>query len=465
MANRGIVEQERIDTEAQNMPESPISPGRKTRSRLRGRPMTKWIFMLVPLALAVLGYSLYERYFANRESTDDAQIDGHINPVAAKISGLVVAINVDDNQLVKAGTVVVQIDPRDYQVALDRAKADLAALQAGSTAAHTQVPITSTTTTTQITSASAALQQAEGAKTAAQKDVDAARARLGSAEARVREAQATYIKASQDLERLKQLVAKDEVSRQQYDAAVAAADAAQAARDSTQASVQEASRAIEAAQARVVEADARIGGAKAALEATQTAPQQVAITRSNAQSALARVEQAQAAVAQAQLNLEYTQVKAAIDGTVSERKVEVGQYVQPGQPLLAIVPLSDVWVTANFKESQLKNMHPGQRAFVSVDAYGGREYEGHVDSIAAATGAKFSLLPPENATGNYVKVVQRVPVKIVIDKGMDAQHPLRPGLSVEATVFTSDDSAGRGSSAPAPQAMTSTNTNQNRQYP
>jgi len=436
MANQARVESERRDKEAQNNPESPISKDQNSRTRFTGRPVAKWLFVLVPLALVVLGYFVYERYFADRESTDDAQIDGHINPMAAKISGLVVAINVDDNQLVKAGTVVVQIDPRDYQVALDRAKADLAALQAGSTAANTQVPIISTTTTTQISSASASLQQAEGAKAAAQKDVDAARARYNSAEARVKEAQASYTKASQDLERMKLLVAKDEISHQQYDAAVAAADAAKAAYDSAQAGAQEAARAAEAAQARVAEAEGKIASAKASVAAAQTAPQQVAVSRSNAKSAIARVEQAQAAVAQAELNLSYTNITAAIDGVVSQRKVEVGQYVQPGQPLLAVVPLYDIWVTANFKESQLKNMYPGQKAVISVDAYGGREYEGHIDSIAAATGAKFSLLPPENATGNYVKVVQRVPVKIVIDKGMDELHPLRPGLSVEATVYT-----------------------------
>ncbi|MGD0656417.1 MAG: HlyD family secretion protein, partial [Thermoguttaceae bacterium] len=232
---------------------------------------------------------------------------------------------------------------------------------------------------------------------------------------------------------------KDEISKQQYDTAVAIADAARAARDSAQAGVDESSRSIEAGQARVAQAEARINEAKATQEATRTAPQQMAISRSNAKTALARAEQAQAALAQAELNLQYTQVKAPIDGIVSERKVELGEYVQIGQPLLALVPLHNVWVTANYKESQLKNMRQGQKAIVTVDAYGGREYEGHVDSIAAATGARFSLLPPENATGNYVKVVQRIPVKIVIDKGQDESRPLRPGLSVIATVYTRDE--------------------------
>jgi membrane fusion protein (multidrug efflux system) len=258
-------------------------------------------------------------------------------------------------------------------------------------------------------------------------------------QARVRETQANYTKAVQDLERFKLLIAKDEISKQQYDTAVAAVDATRAARDSAHAAVEEAGRAIEAGQARVAQAEARIKEAQANLRATQTAPQQMAISRSNAQTALARVKQAQAVLAQAQLNLDYTEVKAPIDGIVSQRKVELGQYVQVGQLLLALVPLHDVWVTANYKENQLKNMRPGQRATITVDAYGGHRYEGHIDSIAAATGARFSLLPPENATGNYVKVVQRVPVKIVIDRGEDDQHPLRPGLSVIATVFTDDD--------------------------
>jgi len=398
-------------------------------------PRIKWILVLILILLAGAGYFIYQHYFAGRESTDDAQIDGHINPIAAKVSGHVVSLNVEDNQFIKAGTNIVQIDPKDYQVALERAKADLAAVKAVAEAAHTQVPMTTTTTSSQLDLAGASIENAEGAKAAALKDVETARARFESAQARVRESQANYTKALQDLERMKLLIAKDEISKQQYDAAVAAAAAAQAARDSAQAGVNEVSRTIEAAQARVNQTEARIKEAQANLLASQTAPQQRAISRSNASTALARVQQAQAVLEQAELNLQYTQVKAPVDGIVSQRKVELGQYVQIGQPLLSLVPLHNVWVTANYKENQLKDMRPGQKAVISVDAYGGRKYEGHVDSIAAATGARFSLLPPENATGNYVKVVQRVPVKIVIDKGVDDAHSLRPGLSVLATVI------------------------------
>jgi membrane fusion protein, multidrug efflux system len=445
MANRQTVE-EHARKKPETLRDAEPPSGERNRPRKR-RAVSKWILLILPVLALVIGYFIYETYFAGRETTDDAQIDGHINPIAAKISGLVTSITVDDNQHVEQGTLLVRIDPRDYQVALDRARADFAAAQSAAEAARSQVPITSTTTSSQISSASAAIEQATGARTAALRDVDTLKARLRSAEARARETQANYTKAVQDLERMKQLIAKDEISRQQYDAAVAAADAAKAARDSSQAAIEEASRAIEAAQARVMQAEARIKEARAGLEATNSAPQQLAVTRSNAQSAASRVQQMAAAVSQAELNLSYTEVKAPIGGLVSQRKVELGQYVQAGQPLLAIVPLKGTWVTANFKENQLKEMHPGQKAVVTVDAYGGREYRGHIDSIAAATGAKFSLLPPENATGNYVKVVQRVPVKIVIDGSEDSQHPLRPGMSVVATVITGDDK-GRSNTPP-----------------
>jgi membrane fusion protein (multidrug efflux system) len=373
--------------------------------------------------------------FAGRESTDDAQIDGHINPVATKVAGYIVAIFVKDNQLVQAGTVVAQIDPRDYNIAVDKARAELAAAKSKAEAAQTNVPLTSTRTSSQLNLSDAGVEQSEGAKDAAVKDVETARATLVSKEAKVREAEANYTKAQQDLDRMSMLIKKDEVSRQQYDAAVAYAESARAARDSAKAGVEEVKKGIEAGQAHVAQSDARIKEAKANVEASRTAPQQIAISKSNVESALAEVKRAEAMLAQAELNLEYTQIKAPIEGFISEKRVEQGQYVQDSQPLMAIVPLHNIWVTADFKENQLREMQPGQKAIIRVDAYGGREYEGRVDSIAAATGARFSLLPPENATGNYVKVVQRVPVKIVIDKGVDEQHPLRPGLSVGATVY------------------------------
>jgi membrane fusion protein, multidrug efflux system len=399
---------------------------------------TKWIAGLILIFCCIAGFFIYQKYFANRESTDDAQVDGHINPVAAKVSGHVLTIKIEDNQFVKADTVLVEIDSKDYKVALEKARADLVAAKTSAEAAHTQVPMIDTTTSSQSNLAGAGMEQAESAKNAASKDVETARARLESAQARVRESQAMVTRAVRDLERMKLLITKDEISKQQYDAAVAYAAATQAASESAQAGVEEISRAIEASQARESQAGARIKEAQANLQATGAGTQQRAIGRSNALTALARVKQAQAILEQAELNMQYTEVRAPIDGIVSQRKIELGQYVQVGQPLLALVPLHNVWVTANYKENQLKDVRPGQKAIISVDAYGGHKYNGHVDSIAAATGARFSLLPPENATGNYVKVVQRVPVKIVLDGEADEAHPLRPGLSVVATVMTSE---------------------------
>jgi membrane fusion protein (multidrug efflux system) len=365
----------------------------------------RWI--VLGAVIAAVSAALAWWHYAGRESTDDAQIDGHIVPVSPRLRGTVQAVKVTDNQFVDAGTVLVELDPRDYQVAFERARADLAEASASAQAARTTVPVTSTTAASQVSTA--------------ESDIGTAEARLRSAHARLRDAQAKERKAEQDLVRAKALLAKDEVSQQEYDAAAVAAESARAGREAAEAAVKEAEEGVVSAAARLAEA--------------KTAPQQVGIMRARAASEEAKVVQARAALARAQLELDYATLKAPASGIVSKRTVEVGQVVQPGQPLLAIVPLGDIWVTANFKESQLLHIRPGQRAVVSVDAYGGRRYQGHVDSIAPATGARFSLLPPENATGNYVKVVQRVPVKIVFEKGQDSEHVLRPGMSVVPTVF------------------------------
>jgi membrane fusion protein (multidrug efflux system) len=235
---------------------------------------------------------------------------------------------------------------------------------------------------------------------------------------------------------MKQLIAKDEMSRQQYDAAVAATDVARASRDAAQAALAEAEKGVAAAEARLSQSRAGIAEALAAVETARSGPSQVSITRSNVSAADARVLQARAALARAELDLEYTGVRAPVAGILSMKKVVIGQVIQRDQPLMAIVPLDEVWVTANFKEDQLNDIRVGHRATISVDAYGGRTYLGHVESIAAATGARFSLLPPENASGNYVKVVQRIPVKIVLEEGQNPEHLLRPGMSVVPTVFT-----------------------------
>jgi membrane fusion protein (multidrug efflux system) len=364
--------------------------------------------MVVVAAIAVVvAAAAVWHHLSGRESTDDAQVDGHVNPVAARVGGTVLEVLVADNQQVAKGALLARIDPADYQVALARAQADLAENEASARAARTTVPLTTTT--------------ADSQQTASESDLAAAQARLAAAQAHLRDARARERQTAADLERFRPLVAKDEISKQQFDAASTAADSARAARDAAEAEAHAAGEAVEVARARLAQA--------------RTSREQVGIVSARAASAAAKVEMAKAAVEQAKLNLSYAEVRAPVGGVVSRKTVEVGQVVQAGQPLLAIVPLDDVWVTANFKEGQLKSIRPGQPVDIAVDAYG-RTYRGRVESIAAATGSRFSLLPPENAAGNYVKVVQRVPVKIVLEAGQNSEHRLRPGLSVVTTVFT-----------------------------
>jgi membrane fusion protein (multidrug efflux system) len=332
--------------------------------------------------------------------------------------------------------VLAQIDPREYQVALDRATAELADARANAVAAGTGVPIANVSTSSDLRTASGGLDEAQAGITLSERQVEAAQAQLRSAEARVRERAATATRAARDVERLKPLVAKEEIAQQQFDAAVATADAAQAAAEAAEADVVAARGAVAVAEQRAVQARAGVTRAEASVAQARTAPEQLQVSRARAASAEARVQQAAANVAKAQLDLERTTIKAPASGLVGKRAIELGQQVQAGQPLFAIVSRDDIWVIANFKETQLAEMRPGQRTVVEVDALGGREFTGTVDSIGAATGAKFSLLPPENATGNYVKVVQRVPVKIVLAEGQDPEHLLRPGFSVVPTIYT-----------------------------
>jgi membrane fusion protein (multidrug efflux system) len=370
-----------------------------------------------------------------RESTDDAQVDGRITQIAPRVSGPVIKVAVDNNIEVKAGDLLVQIDPRDYQVAVDRAKAELADAEANAAAARTGVPIARVETKSGVNTATGGLAQAQAGVAGAEQEVQVAQSNLVAAQARQREKEATAVKAAKDVDRLRPLVDKDEIPKQQYDAAVAASDAARASADAAKSDVASAQTAITVAQQRVAQARGTAEQARAGLETARTAPQQLEVTQARAASAEARVQQVQAALAQAELNLQYTTVKAPTSGVVSRKSVEVGQVIQANQPLMALVNLADTWITANFKETQLNNMQPGQKAEVSVDALGGRTFKAHVDSIAAATGAKFSLLPPENATGNFVKVVQRIPVKLYLEPGEDPSHLLRPGMSVTPTVY------------------------------
>jgi membrane fusion protein (multidrug efflux system) len=395
----------------------------------------RWLLLGAVLLIAAVLTGVWW-YLSGRETTDDAQIDGHIVPISAKVGGTVLEVSIEENQLVKAGAVLVKIDPRDYQVALATAEADLANSRAAALAARTGIPITSTTTASELSTSQAKVESGRAGVIAAQKQVDAAEARRRAAQSHLEELRAKELKATRDLERLKQLITKGEISQQQYDAAVSEADAAHAASATAQADIAAAQQAVSVAQSGVEQARAMLAQSEAEVRSALIGPQHVAVSRAQAESANARVEQAQAALNQARLNLEYTMVVAPQTGVISRKAVEPGQIVQPGQPLFAIVPLEHIWVTANFKETQLKKMRLSQRAVITVDAYGGRKYRAYVQSISAATGEKFSLLPPENPTGNFVKVVQRLPVRIELEAGQDAEHLLRPGMSVEPTVFT-----------------------------
>jgi membrane fusion protein, multidrug efflux system len=391
------------------------------------------IVVLVAVLVAA-GAGVWFWATSGRESTDDAQVDARVTQIAARVPGTVAKVAVNDNQLVEAGAVLIELDPRDYQVAIDKARAELADAEANALAAHSNIPIASTTAASGVTTARGAVVQAQSGIAAAEKEIEAARARLVTAQARLREAEANAARSARDVERLRGLLAKDEISQQQFDATSAGADAQKAAVDSARSQAAEAEAGILVAESRLAQARAGEDQARADLRTAQTGPSQVEATKARASAAEARVMQSRANLAQAELHLQYAIVKAPARGIVSKKGVNVGQVVQAGQPLLALVQVDDVWITANFKETQLKNMRPGQRATIDVDAYGGRAFKGKVDSLAGATGARFSLLPPENATGNFVKVVQRVPVKIVLDAGQDPEHLLRPGMSVTPTV-------------------------------
>jgi membrane fusion protein, multidrug efflux system len=378
------------------------------------------LFAVIGLMVITGGILLY-RYFASYESTDDAEIDGYIYPVSTRVTGYVVRVTVDNNQFVQAGTVLAQLDPKDYDVAVANAKATWANVRAASEAARINVPLTSVNTSSQLSSAQSDVENAQSGLAAAERQFEAAQATL-------RQAEANDLKAQDDVTRYKPLAEKDEIPQQQYTQAVDTQKATAAAIEAARASAAAAEQAVTGARTRVAQAEAE-------LHYAETRPQQISLQQSRAQAADAQAEQAQAALQQAQLNLQYTTVVAPVSGIVGQRSVQPGQNVSPGQQLMTIVPLDseNIWVTANFKETQLTYMQPGQPVKISVDTYG-RSYDGHVLNIGGATGSRFSLLPPENATGNYVKVVQRIPVKIVFEKGQDPQHLLRPGMSVEPKV-------------------------------
>jgi membrane fusion protein, multidrug efflux system len=401
-------------------PSPPVAPPPETRHAppLRRKRRNNLLLVIVTLVVIAAGLLLW-RYLSGYESTDDAQADVHLYPVSARISGYVIRVNVGDNQWVQKGDVLVEIDPTDYQVALAQAQANLANAEATARSLNITVPITSVNTVSQLSFTASGIDDARAAVSAAEKQ-------LAAAHEQVEAAKANDVKAQDDLRRYKQLVDKREVSQQIYDQALAAAKSSTASVAAAQANELAAEQFVRQAQSRVAQATANN-------QAAQTGPQQVSSTRARAQAALADVEQKRALVRQAELNLQYTKIVAPVAGEVN-KTVVVGLNVQPGEQLLTVVPLDEVWVTANFKETQLKHMQVGQKVDIHVDS-NGSTLHGHIDSIAGATGPLFSLLPPENATGNYVKIVQRIPVKIVLETGENRDRRLRPGMNVVPHVY------------------------------
>jgi len=386
----------------------------RPRSRRRG-------ILFVVIVVAVLVALLFWWRSTFTEDTDDAQINGHLIQISSRIAGQVIKVDVEENEKVNAGAEIAQLDPRDYQVAVENAEAALASAKANAAAAQVAVPITTINTGSNLSSADADVSGARAAVSQAEQQLDAAKARVAQADA-------NNVKAQQDLARYRPLVEKDVISKQQFDAAVAAANAASASLADARASQQAAQDGVRVARQREIQS-------MAMLKYAQTGPQQVAAQNAKARQAEAQVQQAQAQLDQAKLNLSYTKIVAPEAGIITRKSVEINQNVSVGQNLMTLVSLQDLWVTANFKETQLRHMRAGQAVEIHVDATG-KDYKGRVTQIGGATGSVLSLFPPENATGNYVKVVQRLPVRIDFTdlKAEDPDHQLRPGLSVEPKV-------------------------------
>ncbi len=408
-ANQGLENQTKQD---QNQPPEP--PEKSSRRKF---------IVIAVLILLVIGGALFYWHSTYSEDTDDAQVDGDLYQVSSRVSGQVINVYVQDNQKVEAGQPIAEIDPKDYQVAFDQAQANLASAEADFQQAHVNVPITSVSSKTQISTSGSDVTAAGASVAQAQKQVEAA-------EARVVQAKANALKAQLDVERYTPLVQKDVISKQQYDQAVATAN-------STTAAVLEAQADVIAAQESVRQAQQKAAQSKfMAVESQKNGPQQVKAQEARAEAMLAAVKQAQAKLEQARLNLSYCKIVAPTAGIVSKKNVDVGENVSIGQDLLTVVPLTNLWVTANFKETQLERMHPNQDVEIEVDALGGRKFSGKVTQIGGATGSRLSLFPPENATGNYVKVVQRIPVRIDFTnlQKENGDYALRPGFSVTPIV-------------------------------
>jgi membrane fusion protein, multidrug efflux system len=404
-------------------------PTKPSRSRLG------WLILIIVAVILAVSIYVWLAYSSGRETTDDAQVDGHIVPVASKIYGNVIEVLVKDNQSVKAGDIIVRIDPRDYQSKADQAKAALTLAESRLPASNITVPLTRDTTRSMASSSAAQLAAAEAELARAKLSHElAATSDLAAARATVEARQASSDRAQADLARMKPLAAKSEISKLQLDAYESAARVAasdlKAAQEKLSGAIKDAEikkAAIEVVQAQVERARAEVDVSKANLRKTD-------ISAADVVSAKAAIAQAKTNLEAAELQLSYATVVAPEDGVVTKKSVEVGQILQPGQSMMMIVPLHKIWITANFKETQLADVKPGQKAEIDVDMYD-KTITGKVDSLAGATGTRLSLLPPENATGNFVKVVQRIPVKIVIDQAAGAEV-LRPGMNVVTTIIT-----------------------------
>ncbi|HLJ47716.1 MAG TPA: HlyD family secretion protein [Bryobacteraceae bacterium] len=382
-------------------------------------PIRKAI-IIIAVAIVAIGGILFWLHSRHFESTDDAYIDGHISGIASRIAGTITAVYLEENQSVKAGEVLVDLDPRDNKVALEQARSQLAQAQEQTQAQQPNVPVTAVTNQTQISTTSSEVSSAEAGLAAAERDYEAAVAKID-------EAEANNTKAQADVARYRPLADKDEVPREQFDQVVANAKSLAATVVASRKAADSARKQVDQRQAQLNEARRR------AEEARQNAPRQVAIQRANVLTRQSAAEAARAQVDQAELNLSYCKITSPVDGIVAKRTAEIGQHVTPGQQVMLVTQLNDLWVTANFRETQLRRMHPGQSVRVHVDAING-DFDAYLESMPGATGSVVSLLPPENATGNFVKVVQRLPVRIRLKKNQGGLERLRPGMSVEPKV-------------------------------